>query len=164
MTLVCAMSSPLTLAATEEFTRTSVLELQPPLLGAENCGRDLFLQIRERLCAFTLLTPPGLQPGLRLGLGFSTSCMPCFWHRLPSAVLRCQQQHPLHVSQTRTRQAFPAASQYLDVPEVRDSRLVPGPIQPQVAHLVCICQLASVRDLTGSCSICSPILVRHSSM
>ena len=100
----------------------------------------------RRGCAFTLLAPPGLQPGLRMGLGFSTSCMPCFWHRLPSAVLRCQQQDPFHVSQTRTRQAFPPASQHLSVPEVRDSRLVPGPIQPQVAHLVCVCQSANVRD------------------
>ena len=36
----------------------------------KNCRRDLFLQIWEMLRAFTLLTPPRLQPGLRLGLGF----------------------------------------------------------------------------------------------
>ena len=35
-----------------------------------NCRHDLFLQIWERLRAFTLLTPPRLMPGFRLGLGF----------------------------------------------------------------------------------------------
>ena len=36
----------------------------------KNCRRDLFLRIWERLRAFTLVTPPKLQPAARLGLGF----------------------------------------------------------------------------------------------
>ena len=56
-----------------------------------NCQRCILhrsLQIWERLGAFTFLTPPGLQPGLRLGLGFQETCMSCFRPRLPSAPSR----------------------------------------------------------------------------
>ena len=94
----------------------------------------------------TLLTPPGLQPGFRLGLGFQDVAigLACIQLRLANEhALSCQQQHPLHVSQTRTRQVLPPASRHLAIPDVRDrphliSRSVPGPLQPQVPHLVCV--------------------------
>ena len=92
-----------------------------------NCRRDLFLQIGERLRAFTLLTPLRLQPGYRLGLGSSTSCISSFWPLLPSARSRKRArsavsglQRPIHASQTQIRQVLLPALLHLVVPEVRD--------------------------------------------
>ena len=67
-------------------------------------------------------------------------------------VLHFRPQRRIHVTQARTRQVCPPASQHLAVPEVRDhrhllSRPVPSPLEPQVPHLVCTCEFANVRDL-----------------
>ena len=76
-TLVCTMSSTLMLTAVEGKLRTSALELEASSTGAEPPTTG-FLKVvfstssskSGRGCAFTLLAPPRLQPGLGLGLGF----------------------------------------------------------------------------------------------
>ena len=81
--------------------------------------------------------------------------MSCFWPRLPSALSRQRARSSLSATasaQRVTDAVFPPATQHLAVPEVRHrphfhSRPVPGPLQPQVLHLVCVCELANVRDL-----------------
>ena len=83
-----------------------------------NCRRNL--QMRGCVLSSTLLAPPRLQPAI-------------------------------HVSQMQIPEVPPPASQHLAVPEVQDrphclSRPVPGPLQPQVPHLVCVCELANARD------------------
>ena len=59
---------------------------------------------------------------------------------------------PIHVSQTQIQLVPPPAFLHLVVPEVRDRphfllRPVPSFLQPQVPRLVCVCELANVRDL-----------------
>ena len=57
--------------------------METHVLGTHD-GRilDFLLQIWARLCAFTLLAPPALQPALALDSRMSS--MSCFWPRLPS--------------------------------------------------------------------------------
>ena len=89
--------------------------------NCQRCILNLFVHIKERLCAFTFLAPPGQEPGLRFGLGF---CMTCFQPRLPSAL---SQASTLFVVSNSIRSTFHGrgfqihpASQHLAVPEVWD--------------------------------------------
>ena len=96
-TLVFCTSSTLMLTATKESKRTSSIRTRASLYWSRathnrNCQRcilDLFLEIWERLSAFTFLAPPGLQPWPGLA---------CLQPRVASEhILRRQPQHPLHV-------------------------------------------------------------------
>ena len=82
-------------------------------------------------------------------------------------VLHCRLQRRIHVTQVRTRQVCPPASQHLAVPEVRDhrhllSRPVPCPLEPQVPHLICTCEFANVRDLQDHAPVAWCVRVRAS--
>ena len=127
-----------------------------------NCLRDSFLQVWERLRALTLLTPPRLQLGLRLGLRFQyvlyIVCLSSFCPQSGVAneyVLHCRLQRPINVSPTQIRHVPPPAFLHLVVLEVRDRslfllRLVPGSLQSRDPRLVYVCELANVHDLQVS--------------
>ena len=127
------------------------------LTGAENCRRDLFLQIREGLCAFTLLAPPGLQPGLRLGV--CSVNIACRVSGIVCPLSRKRARSSLSATASTPRSAdadSPGVSSGISTsccsrgagsPSLSLATPVPGPHQPQVPHLVCVCQSANVRDL-----------------
>ena len=107
----------LTLAATEELTRTCVLELEPPRIGAEALTTrivDVTSSSRPGVAYFHPSDPswgpagPSSWPGVPQHLTSRVLGLVCPLPRVTEEhVLRCQQQHPLHVSCTRTRLVLP---------------------------------------------------------
>ena len=163
-TMVCAMSSILTLVATVESKGTSALELEPLRIGAGPLTTeivDVTSSSRSvRGCVLSRFwSLLGSSLALVLTLGFSTSCILCFWPLLPSAQSRKRARSSLSATASDPRfadadstNASTGISTSGGFPEVRVgphflSRPVPGSLISQVPRLVCVCELVNVRDL-----------------
>ena len=169
--LVCTMSTTLMLTATEESTRKSVPE--PPSIGAEphptgtvNVVFSTSSSRAGRGCVLlAFLAPPGLSS--------SPTLISCFWPRIPSDFRLKRACSSSSASATAPRFidvdssgvavdiAMSCCSKSVGSPAF--SLLAPGPLQPQVPHLACICGLANARDPQNMLHLLAnpcPILIR----